>query len=88
MAANFLKLNDEKMECIMFESQHDLCSISECTVLVGNEVVVPYKTVRNIGAMLDSSLTMTPHLNHITKSCYFQIQNLPKIRKYSSEESC
>ena len=88
MAANFLKLNDEKTECIMFGSQHDLRSVSECTVSVGNEVVVPSRTVRNIGAMLDSALTMTPHLNYITKSCYFQIRNLSKIRKYLSEESC
>ena len=88
MGANFLKLNDEKTECIMFGSQHDLQFISHCTVSVGSEVVVPSKTVRNIGAMLDSTLTMQAHVNNISKSCYYQIRNLSKIRNYLSEESC
>ena len=69
----------------MFGSEHDLLSVSECRVSVGNEVVVPSKIVRN---MLDSTLTMKSHVNNITKSCFFQIRNLSKIRKYLSEESC
>ena len=44
-------------------------------------------TVRNIGAMLDSALTMKSHINSITKSCYAQIRNLSKIRKYLTEDS-
>ena len=87
MGSNFLKLNDEKTEFILFGSEHDLKALPELTISVGDEEVKPSRTVRNIGAMLDSTLTMIPHINSITKSCYLQIRNLSRIRKYLSEES-
>ena len=87
MANNFLKLNDDKTEFIMFGSQHDLAGVSERILSVGDERVLLSTTVRNIGAMLDSTLTMIPHINNITKTCYFQIRNLSKIRKYLSKDS-
>ena len=76
MANNFLKLNDDKTEFIVFGSQHDLAGVSERTLSVGDERVLLSTTVRNIGAMLDSTLTMIPHINNITKTCHFQIRNL------------
>ena len=87
MANNFLKLNDEKTEFIILGSKHDLAKISETTVTVGKKEVLPSTTVRNIGAMLDPALTMTPHVNNVTKSAYYQIRNLSKIRKYLSHEA-
>ena len=77
IGANFHKLNDEKTEPIMFGSQHDLRSISECTVSVGNEVEVSSKNKRNIGAMLNSALSMKPISSYITR----KPQNR-QIRKY------
>ena len=74
---NFLKLDDEKTECIMFGSQHDLRSVSKCAVFVGNEVevVVPSKTVRSIGAVLNSTLnTISP--NPVSSKLEI-IQNIP-----------
>ena len=87
MASNFLKLNEDKTEFIMFGTQQDVLSVSEWTVSVGNEEVLPSMSVRNIGAMLDPALTMKSHINSTTKSCYLQIRNLSKLRKYLSEES-
>ena len=87
MANNFLKLNDAKTEFIIFGTPNDVGKVSEWTVSMGSEEVLPSTTVRNIGAMLDSTLTMKSHINSITKSCYFQIRNLSKIRKYLSEEA-
>ena len=87
MASNFLKLNDDKTEFIMFCSNQDLEAVSEWTVTVGDEEVLPSTTVRNIGAMLDSTLAMKSHINSVTKSCYLQIRNLSKIRVYLTEES-
>ena len=87
MANNYLKLNEDKTEFIIFGTPHDLKSVSHRTVSVGDEEVLPSTTVRNIGAMLDSSLAMTSHINSITKSCYTQLRNISKVRKYLSEDS-
>ena len=54
---------------------------------VGDSEALPSKTVRNIGAVLDSSLSMGSHVNAVVKSCYFQIRSISKIRKYLTEDS-
>ena len=87
MAINFLKLNDEKTIFIMLGAQHDLMSVSERTVSVGSEEVLPSKTMRNIGVMMESTLTMKSHVSNITKSAYTQVRNLSRLRKYLSDES-
>ena len=87
MAKNFLKLNDSKTEFIIFGSDCNLQKVSVRAVSVGDSEVLPSKTVRNIGAMLDSSLSMGSHVNAVIKSCYFQIRSLSKIRRYLTEDS-
>lgn len=87
MANNFLKLNDSKTEFIVFGSNNDVQKVTEWTVSVGNAEVLPSTTVRNIGAMMDSTLTMKSHINSTLKSCYSQIRALSKIRKYLTEDA-
>ena len=48
MGSNFLKLNDEKTEFILFGSEHDLKALPELTISIGYEEVKPSRTVRNI----------------------------------------
>ena len=56
-------------------------------VSIGDSRVPPSETVRNIGAMLDSSLSMESHVNAVVKACYFQICSLSKIRKYLTDDT-
>ena len=85
MAINFLKLNDSKTEFIIIGTNQNIVKVSEWTVSVGDAEVLPSMTVRDIGAMLDSALTMRAHVNSTLKSCYFQIRCLSKIRKYLTD---
>ena len=87
MAKNKLKLNDSKTEFIILGSDQNLAKISEWTVSVGDKEILPSRSVRDIGAMLDSKFTMRTHVNSILQSCYFQIRSLSKIRKYLTEDS-
>ena len=87
MAKHFLKLNDSKTEFIMFGTDTNVAKITARTVSVGDSEVEPSGAVRDIGVMLDSALTMRPHVNKIVKSCYYQIRSLSKIRKYLTEDS-
>ena len=87
MARNFLKLNDSKTEFVIFGSDSNIARVGEQTVSIGDSRVPPSKTVRNIGAMLDSSLSMESHVNAVVKACYFQIRSLSKIRKYLTDDS-
>ena len=80
---NFLKLNDAKAEFIIFGTLHDVKRVTEWTVSLGQEDVLPSTTVRNIGAML----TMESHINNVRKSCYMQIRILSKIQNNLSDEA-
>ena len=87
MANNLLKLNDSKTEFIIFGTAQDIAKISQQSVTVGSAKVLPSKVVRDIGAMLDTSLTMKTHINSTTRSCYSQLRGISKIRKYLSQDS-
>ncbi len=58
MAKNKLKLNDSKTEFIIFGTDHNTAKVSEWTVSVGDTEILPSRTVRDIGAMLDMGITM------------------------------
>ena len=87
MANNLLKLNDSKTEFIIFGTAQDITKISQQSVTVGSAKVLPSKVMRDIGAMLDTSLTMKTHINSTTRSCYTQLRGISKIRKYLSQDS-
>lgn len=87
MEKNFLKLNDSKTEFIIFGTKNDMKRLSEWTVSVGEDNVLPSEWVKDIGVMLDPTLSMNTQINSIVKSCYFQMRNLSKIRKYLSEDA-
>ena len=61
--------------CFCFCENHGLmrniAKVSEQSLSVGDSVVLPSRTVRNIGAMLDRTMTMEVHIINATiKSCY------------------
>ena len=82
MGSNFLKLNDEKV-WLWARLESSARVYYFCWWWEGEAI----QDSGYIGALLDSTLTMIPHTNSITRSCYFQIRNLSRIRKYLFEES-
>ena len=69
------------MHCYLCPSGQSL----SLSVSVGDVEVLLSRTVRNKGAMMDSALTMQPHVHSVIKSCYVQMRNLSKTRKYLTE---
>ena len=49
-------------------------------------VILPSKYARNIGVTFDSVLNFESHITDICKSCYFNIRNIYRIRKFLSTE--
>ena len=81
---NQLKLNIEKSEAVIFltsKQRNDLPF--DISVTIGGHRVVPKPSVRNLGVILDSGLTMQAQVAQITKSCYHQIRNIGQIRQVS-----
>ena len=82
MKQNFLKLNEDKTEFIIFGTKRNIEKVTAWSVSVGDSEILPSTAARNIGAYMDSELNMNTHINSVIKSCYFQLRHLAKIRKY------
>ena len=72
MTVNKLKLNDSKTEFFVAASAyHHKHLPPNITLKIGNEHINPSETIRNLGAFLDSHMTMSSHIYNVTKNCYF-----------------
>ncbi len=72
----FILLNSDKMEILLIgpknSSQHILdhnLQLDGCTV-----------TVKNLGVILGSNLSFENHISHVTKTAFFHLRNIAKIR--------
>ena len=70
MARNFLKLNDDKTDIMLFGSVKQLEKFPLREVPIGTAVIMPADKVRNLGVMLDPHLTMFAHVSRICSAAY------------------
>ena len=88
MITNFLKLNDNKTEVILFGTRNQLqkcCSIS--SVEIGNSIINIQPRVKNIGVHLDAELKMVKEKNCISSNAWLHLCNIIKIRKHLTTEA-
>ena len=60
MRTNFLKLNGGKTEVLLIGSRQQLSKIALPGVTVGESLIAPATTVRDLGAVFDMHMTMVP----------------------------
>ena len=87
MLVNKLKLNSNETEILVFSSSY-------CPRPALNNLVIASETVdcstsaRNIGVIVNNSLSMLPHVTAVCKSSFFHLRNIFKIRKFLSYNAC
>lgn len=81
MHLNYLKLNDSKTEFMVIGSPHTLKETKIASIKIGDEIINSSHSARNIGAVFDENLSMKDHIASVTKSCYYHLRNIGKIRK-------
>ena len=81
MARNRLRLNPSKTEIIWLGSSRRLRNFPMDPVFISGTWITPSKQVRDLGVVLDSELTMIPHVNKLISICYFHIRQLRVIRR-------
>ena len=45
-------------------------------------MMLPLRTMRNIGATLDETMSMADHISAVCKTANFELRNKERIRKY------
>ena len=81
MRQNFLKLNDEKTEFLLFGSRQQLSKVCLPFITIGDSQITPSSQARNLGVIFDSTMTLKPHISNIVRVSSFHIRNISRIRK-------
>jgi len=84
MAANYLKLNDEKTEFIVLGTHQNLKKMTTAQIKIGDCCIRSSSHVRNIGAVFDSNMKMEKQVTSTCRSAWFQLHQVGKIRNYLS----
>jgi len=56
--------------------------IEDLSITVGDSKINKSPKVRNFGAIFDSNMNMEDHINSVCRSCYAQLRQIGRIRKY------
>ena len=88
MTQNKLKLNGDKTEIIFIASKFYQNSLSLTDFRVDDVTILPSASVRNIGVFFDNSMSMKDQITAISKSAYFHLHNIGRIRTAISYDCC
>ena len=83
-----LKLNQDKTELIVFTSKQNNIDLSDFFITFDGSIIKPVPVVRNLGAYFDTTLNMEKHTSAVSKSCYFHIRNIGRIRNLVDDNTC
>ena len=83
-----LKLNEEKTEFIIFGLKTQKAKLQISNLQLGDTVIKSSESIRDLGAYLDSDMSMRTHVCHLSKVCFLQIRNIRYIRPFLTTEAC
>ena len=81
MSSIFLSLNPSKTEFLLVGLPQQLSKLSNPIIHLPNNVTLsPVYSARNLGVIFDSNLTFSQHISTVSKSCFYHIRDLTRIR--------
>ncbi|CAL9708038.1 unnamed protein product [Knipowitschia caucasica] len=84
MSTNFLQLNCKKSEIIIIGPKSLLSNTQHFTLSIDSHTISPSAQIRNLGIILDPTLSFKPHIRNITKTAFFHLKNIARLRPYLS----
>jgi hypothetical protein len=88
MTFNFLKLNNDKTEFLVVTSPHFKRQMPDVCLNIGDEIIRPSTSVRNLGIIFDDVMSMLPQITSLSKNITFHLRNITRIRRFLDNETC
>ena len=82
MNQNFLQLNQDKTEVIVFGNKEKRSVVIKHLELLS---IQTKDQVRNLGVQIDSDLTFSSHIKSITKTAFYQLKNISRVKGFMSQ---
>ena len=86
MSINRLKLNKDKTELLDLFSKYNPQKYLP-PLRFGTDIIKPSSQARNIGAIVDTTMSMLPYVNSVCKSAFYHLRTISRIRKYLSTQT-
>ena len=83
MCQNFLQLNKDKTEVIVFGAKEERLKVS---TQLQSVMLKTTNQARNLGVVMDSDLNFNIHIKTITKSAYYHLKNISRIKGLMSQQ--
>src|SRR4029434_6709384 len=83
MKNHHLQLNLAKTELMVLPAKQAIHH--NISINIDSLSLVPSKTARNLGVIIDDQLTFTDHIASVSRSCRFALFNIRKIRPYLTQ---
>ena len=85
MRENKLKLNNEKSEFVVAASSINAKKIDGLSLRIGDDVIQQSSKIRNLGVILDTTLSMSDHVRTIVKSVNFHLRSIEFVATLPSK---
>ncbi len=86
LEANYLKLNSDKTEVILIGSKAVVSKLSGQLMDLDGDLIMPSTKVRNLGVLIDSTLSFNDHIGKVVKTAFFHLRNIARIRSSLSQQ--
>ena len=80
MSQNFLRLNANKTELLVVGPKTQLPLLADLSLNIESCAITPNPKVKNLGVTFDSTLSFDGHIKEVTKTAFFHLRNISKIR--------
>ncbi|CAJ1050789.1 uncharacterized protein LOC121506616%2C partial [Xyrichtys novacula] len=85
MATNLLKLNNNKTDLMVVAPPSLSKEVGDILLNVDGCTIRPSQEVRNLGVILDCNLSLQAHISNATKSAFFHLKNICRLRPSLSD---